>query len=91
MQFWKLQDQGDSEPYGVAAKDDDGLARLYVPEMKGLVDIPAVASYTHNGEVGGHPISEEEAMNLMRAGVGKMTEKAAQSVQGTAPVIPVTM
>ena len=86
----KLQDRGDTSPYGVAAKDDQGLARLFVPGM-GLVDMPPMASYTHNGEVGGHPITEDEAKRLMRAGVGRMTKEAALSLKGSAPTIPVEM
>lgn len=88
MQFWRLQDRGDALPYGVAAKDDQGLARLFVPGV-GLVDVPSVAAYTHNGEVGGTPITEAEAYRLMRAGIGRMTAVTVRMIQGTAPTIPV--
>lgn len=88
MKYWKLQDRGDALPYGVAVKDDQGLARLFVPGM-GLVDVPSVASYTHNGEVGGTPITEAEAKRLMRAGIGRVTPATVRSIQGTAPTIPI--
>lgn len=88
MQFWKLQDSGDRVPYGVAAKDDEGIPRMYVPGA-GLVHVPSIAGVTHNGEVGGKRISEAEAYRLMRAGVGKMTPDSVRSIQGTAPTIPV--
>ena len=88
MQFWKLQDRGDPIPYGVAAKDDQGLARLFVPGL-GLVDMPSVADITHNGEVGGQPITRAEAYRLMRAGVGRMTPEVARGYMGSAPVIKI--
>jgi len=88
MQFWKLQDRGDPLPYGVAAKDDDGLPRLFVPGV-GLVHMPAVAGYTHNGDVGGHPISEADAHRLMRAKVGRMKPEDVASLKGPAPTIAV--
>lgn len=88
MQFWKLQDLGDAEPYGVAAKDDQGLARLFVPGQ-GLVDIPSVARFTSWGEPGAYPISEAEAHALMQQGVGAMTADAVDSLKGDAPTIPV--
>ena len=90
MQFWALQDRGDPEPYGVAAKDDQGIPRLFVPGM-GLVHMPSVADITHWGEVGGKRITEVEAYRLMRAGVGKLTPQIARSYMGSAPTIPVEM
>lgn len=88
MQFWALQDKGDRLPYGVAAKDDQGLARLFVPGL-GLVDMPSVAAWTSNGEPGARPITSADAKRMMRAGVGRMSREAALSLKGDAPTIPV--
>lgn len=88
MQFWKLQDHGDTAPYGVAAKDDQGIPRLFVPGA-GLVHVPSVSDITHEGAVGGKRISEAQAYRMMRAGVGKLTPQEARTLQGTAPTIPI--
>lgn len=85
MQFWALQDRGDRVPYGVVARDDQGLARLFVPGL-GLVDMPSAFSWTQ-GEPGARPITASEALRLMRAGVGRMSRENALSLKGDAPTI----
>ncbi len=70
--WWFLQDRGDPSPYAVIAViEGDNLPRRFVPG-EGLVDWPAATMWTNNGEPGAYEITEEEAVRLMRAGVGRI-------------------
>lgn len=71
VQWWKIQEPGDAKPSAVAAYWNGDVVRRYVPG-EGLVDWPPLAMYVFNAEMGAHPITEAEAIKLMKAGVGRI-------------------
>lgn len=87
MTWWVLQDPGDPGPYAVICKDEQGLPRMFVPG-EGLVDWPWAAMWTDHGEPGARRISEQEAVALMNAGVGRIPDGfSIDAGRGTAPTI----
>ncbi|MGY1702745.1 hypothetical protein [Geodermatophilus sp. SYSU D00766] len=71
----------------IAVIEGDGFPRRFVPG-EGLVDWPAVIMWTHNGEPGADRITEEEAVRLLRAGVGGPVDWGIVArARGDAPTI----
>lgn len=87
MKWWALQDRDDPEPYAVMALDDDGLPRRYVPDQ-GLVHWPALAMFVFGGETGATPIEEDEAIEMIKEGVGAIDPGFVVLEKGQAPTIP---
>jgi len=88
-QWWKLQNRGQSQPYGLAALvDGDGLPRRFVPG-EGLVDWPSLAGELLMGESGADPISEDEAKSLMVR--VRVASDVVRDLRGKAPTIKVPM
>ena len=70
--WWKIQEPGDSKPVAVAfLGDPESLLRRYVPG-EGLVDWPPLAMWILGDEPGATEITEDEAIKLMKAKVGKL-------------------
>lgn len=85
--WWKIQEPGDDKAVAVAALWDGGVVRRYVPG-EGLVDWPPVAMYVLNAEIGAVPITEAEAITLMKAGVGRIPDGVdTASSRGTAETV----
>ena len=86
--WWKLQDPGDREPWGVMFQGDDSLVRRFVPG-EGLVDWPSLMSYLFGGDLGAKPITRDEALRLMEAEIGKIAAEYVAKGRGSAPTIQV--
>jgi hypothetical protein len=87
--WFKLQDPGDPEPFAVMFYGEDDLPRRYVPGV-GLVDWPSLVSYLSGDDIGAEPITQDEALQLIRAGVGKFPDGFDYSSEvGANPNLPV--
>lgn len=89
MEKWfKLQDPGDRVPFAVMFQGDDRLPRRYVPG-EGLVDWPSLVGYLFGEDQGATPITREEALRLIKAGIGEIRPEYVASERGQAPTIQV--
>lgn len=84
--WWVIQDPGGSPQGVIGVIEGDGLPRSYVPGV-GLVDWPAMTMFTHMGETGAYRITEDEAIKLMRRGVGRTSPDVLARQRGSAPTI----
>ncbi|MCA0146765.1 hypothetical protein [Blastococcus sp. LR1] len=88
---WRvLQDRGDPAPYGVMAEEPStGLLYRYVAG-EGLVHWPGLADYVLGGEPGSRPVTQAEALQLIRDDVGRVNVRPfdVERYRGQAPTRP---